>query len=615
MSARTIAFLTPAAGVWPHALAELPLMEAMARQGDSVIALTCSGILSRQCTVMHSKGISAQAPLLTRRSICADCRSCDSVRRRVSGVEWIDLDSLLSQDQLDNIRRSVDALRLDEVEGLRVHGLALGTMAAYETLLHAKARPLEALSSNWANYLGDLQASWITLAAMVALTARRSIDCLVVYNGLYSANRSAWEFAVSQRVRVVDIHAVSHPTQGYEYLRVEEELWPRFRGGRAQQWLSTRTLPLGPLEVQFAEDYLLGSMRSTAAWSYSPERSKQTREEVLARLSLAKDRPVVSVLLNSLDERIAATFVGVNADASWPLEGDTPIDRFIDTATAIARRRPEWQFVLRLHPRMVAGQRDAVTSPELARLRNRLEAAPTNVAIDWPEMGLSLFDVALISDAALSIGTTAGLQFMSLGIPTVLCDREQEWTFASDLYFPSDGEEVADIEEAVAKALTIGASLETARAAFRFIVFQHLRSSFRVRQGPSTAQPHEGRKVASSQGLPKTTPAWQRQVRRWAAKDPTGILFGALIVTNGRAQGRVREVDVAEILAPSRELGDLTDAVLGHDDAARRRDHYEQVDPGELRRAEEDALLNQSLERIFAALGVSTPDWIHRGLG
>jgi hypothetical protein len=590
-------------------------MEALARQGNSVIALTCSDILSRQCTVMHSKGTNAQAPLLARRAVCADCRSCDSARRHVSGVEWIDLSSLLSQDQMDNIRRSVDSLRMDEVEGLRVHGLALGTMAAYETLLHAKARPLEALNSNWANYLGDLQASWITLSAMVELTARRSINCLVVYNGLYSANRSAWEFAVSRDMRVVDIHAVSHPTRGYEYLHVEEELWPRFRGDRAQQWLSARTIPLGPEEVKFAEDYLLGGMRSTAVWSYSPERSKQTREEVRARLSLASDRPVVSVLLNSLDERIAATFVGVNADASWPLEGETPIDRFIGTATAIARRRPEWQFVLRVHPRMVAGQRDGVTSPELARLRNRLGAAPTNVVIDWPEMGLSLFDVALVSDAALSIGTTAGLQFMSLGIPTVLCDQEQEWTFAPDLYFPSDGEELADLEEAVAKALAVGASLETARAAFRFIVFKHLRSSFRIRQRPSRGKPNEGREMASPPEFSNATPAWQRHVRRWTAKDPTGILSGALVVTNGRAQGRERKADVAEILAPSRELEDLTDAVLGRDDVARRRGHYEQVEPGERPRAEEDALLRGSLQRIFAVLGVSTPDWVHRELG
>jgi len=324
---------------------------------------------------------------------------------------------------------------------------------------------------------------------------------------------------------------------------------------------------------------------------------------------------VVSVLLNSLDERIAATFVGVNADASWPLEGATPIDRFIDTATSIAHRRPDWQFVLRVHPRMVAGQRDGVTSPELARLRHRLETAPKNVVVDWPEMGVSLFDVALISDAALSIGTTAGLQFMSLGIPTVLCDQEQEWTFARDLYFPSDGEEVADIEDAVAKALAMGVSLETARSAFRFIVFQHLRSSFRVRRSLSMDQPSEARPISPQQKPPKGTRASQHHVRRWAAQDPTGILSGALIVANGRARERERVADVAEILGTSQELDDLTDAVLGRDDVARRCGRYENVDRDEYQRAKEDALLRESLERIFAALGVSTPDWVYPGLG
>jgi hypothetical protein len=610
VSPGTIVFLTPAAGVWSHALPELPLMEAMVRQGYSVIALTCSDILSRQCTVMHSKGVNAKTPALTRRAVCADCKSCDSARRQVKGVEWVDLSSLLLQDEVKMIRRAVDDLHIDEIEGLNVNGVALGMIAAYETLLHSKARPHEALNSNWESYLGDLQASWLTLAAVDALTKSRSVDCLVVYNGLYAANRSAWELAIGRGVRVVDIHAVSHPTQGYEYIRVEEELWPRFGGRQEELWLRTRMIPLRQAEVQFAEEYLLGGIRSKAAWSYSPERSKQTREEVLTRLSLVSDRPVISVLLNSLDERVAATFVGVNTDASWPLEGDTPIDRFIENASAIALRRPEWQFLIRVHPRMVAGQRDGVTSPELTRLQSRLAAVPSNVVIDWPEMGISLFDVALISDAALSIGTTAGLQFMSLGIPTVLCDRDQEWTFASDLYFPSNGEETADIEDALDKALVIGATLETARAAYRFIVFQHLRSSYRVRPDASMAQSHEAETSKTAKESPRRSSAWQRQIRRWASKEPTGFLAGALLSVKRRARERTREVEVAEILAPDLSLDDLTDAVLGHGGDRRLGGGFTVEDPGGTRQAQEDAYLRRSLEQIYVVLGVPTPDWI-----
>jgi hypothetical protein len=461
---------------------------------------------------------------------------------------------------------------------------------------------------NWPAYIADLRSALICMKAFQRLMLRENIDAVIVYNGLYSVNRAVWETALKFGIRTLDIQATSHPVWGYEYLRIEKRLWPRFEADKINAWKTWRDQPLDRSELAFAHRYLESGILATAPWAYSRARSSATRLEIFERLGLSPTTPTVSILLNSLDERIAATFVGVNVDAAWPLDSPTPIDDFIDVALMVAHRRPDWQFVLRVHPRMAAGKRDGVTSPELGALLDRLASAPANVAIDWPSMGLSLFDIALVTQCALSIGTTAGLQLMGLGIPTVLCNKSQEWAIAQDLYILTKDESADGIEDAITQALVEGSTLATALKVYRFVVFKDLRSASRVLESPQqqahlNSEPRlrdnywGGRAVA---------------LTRWlVSHDRTGLLSGAGVVTKSFSGRRERRLQTDSVLSTKLSMTKLVDEVLG---SAKTDDRHLRTlqlsEPSDEAVAVEARELQASLSSLYTLLGVDVPDWI-----
>jgi hypothetical protein len=599
-------FLTPHAGVWPHALAELPLMKALAADNTRVIALTCEGVLSYQCTVMHARRINAESPRMLREAVCVDCRSADRQRRRLDEVEWVHLSTLLTPEDFSQISEICDRTTVDDVPTLRQDGLPIGATSSYETILHAKSRPVDALRTNWPSYIGDLRGALICMRAFQRLMERESVDTVIVYNGLYSANRAVWETALKVGVRALDIHATSHPIYGYEYLRIEGKLWPRFEAEKAEAWRTWRDVPLNRREIAFAHRYLEAGILSAAPWAYSGARSSATKLQILERLSLSPAAPTVAVLLNSLDERIAATFVGVNVDAAWPLDQETPIDRFIDMALSVAKRRPDWQFIVRVHPRMAAGKRDGVTSPELAALKERLAVAPSNVAIDWPSMGLSLFDIALVTDCALSIGTTAGVQLMGLGIPTVLCNRSQEWNVAPDLYITTEPEDAEATEGAIERALAAGANLATARKIYRFIVFQDLRSASRVRgsrEEDARIEPSKSRRAMPAKHV--------NSLARWlATRDPTGAISGTIVIVKSLFIRGKRRSQTDEVLAAASSLTRLVDQVRGNRQlGSERATPSDAAPPRDEAHATETLELQASLSSLYTLLGVKAPTW------
>jgi len=604
---KVIVVLTPHAGVWPHAVGELALMDALVKRETRVIALTCDGLLAPQCTVMYSRGVNANSPLALRKAVCHDCQSTDRVRRKLNGVEWVSLRSLLAAEVLAEVETISSEATPENLSNLVVDDISIGTTSAYETLVHAKARPLEALCSSWETYVADLRGALICLKAFQRLVDKERVDSVLVYNGLYASNRAVWEFARGNGIPALDVQAISHPTQGFEYLRIEGELWPRFQDGADDAWARWREIPLGASEVSFAHQYMEAGVSSTAAWAYSPARTERGRTAILDRLGLSHSVPTVVVLLNSLDERIAATFVGVNVDAAWPLVQPTPLNDFLDTALQIARERPDWQFIIRVHPRMAAGKRDSVTSPELAKLERQLESAPQNVAVDWPHLGLSLFDIAIITDCALSIGTTAGLQLMALGIPTVLCNRSQEWAIAPDLYLPTTGEGLEDVQDAITRALTVGPNLSQARRAYRFIVFQHLRSAFRVLE--STKPDYSANKSSAIREFAFKNSQLRRFGRRLINSDPTGLLSAFALLAWSRATRSSLRSQVDGIITSHLSLEPLCNEIFRVANGDQRLDsNWEPKTVSRESLTVETAQLVASLTSLYSLLGVPIPE-------
>jgi hypothetical protein len=131
--------------------------------------------------------------------------------------------------------------------------------------------------------------------------------------------------------------------------------------------------------------------------------------------------------------------------------------------------RPDLQLVLRMHPRIAAGNRSASISAEYDQLKEDFSAPPANVAIVWPEDKLSSYNLAEIADAAVVAWSTMGLELARFGVPVVAA-------FSGIGSFPVRSfigfEKTADrYFQALESAVGAPASLDSITEAFRWTYY------------------------------------------------------------------------------------------------------------------------------------------------
>ena len=166
-------------------------------------------------------------------------------------------------------------------------------------------------------------------------------------------------------------------------------------------------------------------------------------------------------------------------------------------------------------------------------------------------MGLSIYDLVLVADAAVNYRSTAGLEFLQFGIPVVIADP-------AALYYPLLGSEVGSVsdpaamDKAIRHALQGGPGIERVRAAFRWYATFLLRtrvplaeiSNFSTMDASPTLRPV------------RVMPAFVN-VRALVEKSP-GVVRGlrrlrTTVTTKRRRRRRLRDYGAA-VCPPIRDL-------------------------------------------------------------
>jgi hypothetical protein len=128
-------------------------------------------------------------------------------------------------------------------------------------------------------------------------------------------------------------------------------------------------------------------------------------------------------------------------------------------------------FIYRLHPRLARNRRDPMRSPHLDRLLALLDTddRPTNLIVNTPEQSLSLYELAMIAHAGLNWSSSAGLEFLALGIPVIGMKDSQVQAYPVELNFELASEEPSSLASALRRAIESGWSEDLMRAALRYI--------------------------------------------------------------------------------------------------------------------------------------------------
>lgn len=467
-------WFAPNSGLWPSFRMEHRLANALAAAGRTVTMIRCGGVLSSYCPVMSAERLHVTSPVGAKKEVCRDCRANARAADRLAGYGAVRLEGYLTDEMQGEAVQLADAVTPHTWRDWEFQGMPLGRWASYTAMLHHKLPDVTASEAAWSEYVSDLRNAVMVALAMPSILQEFQPSHAVVYNPLYPTHRVFSELAVRHGAQLVGLHAGGFIPDRYETVGIYAHVSSSQTMADSQAIRRSLSIPSSPSEVGAVSRHVRELVAGNDPWVYSHAPSRMSAGAIRETLGVRQESPVVVALLSSPDETRATTMV----DAEYlrdPVRGYSTAQEFIEAVKLLACERPDIDVVLRLHPRLVANKRESVDSPDLARLLDELSSLPPNAHINAPGDGVGLYDLIGVASAVINHTSSAGLEFLVLGVPVVVFDPVRHNIFPADFGPRVDRDEPERLPVAVDEALATGWSLENSRKAFRWYTAMFLR--------------------------------------------------------------------------------------------------------------------------------------------
>jgi hypothetical protein len=466
-----ILFFSPYSGIWVHSRPEELVARELANAGHNIHVLRCDGILEKYCPVMTAYGKSFESSKTLKNKICATCKSNRRLLDADLKVKTLNIDECINLNDVHEINMIVKNTTLDNFESIAFDGLQIGRFATYEIFLSHKISEISQIENVWNEYLENLKQCLITYKAVSKYLAMHAIDRVVVYNSLYSLNRTAVKCAEKYGISWSTIHGGKNLEDMLQTLTISSSDGNDLLLARSEEWRKWKDTPMNEQEILVVKNNLEYIFSGKSAFTYSKRKRQISPSSLKKKYKIEADKKVLLCILSSADERFAADFVDAldfkmtSMDSSIFSNAYDWISYLID----FIKRNNNFHLILRAHPRMFPNDREDVQSEAGLRLFEISKAVHERVTWDFPQDKTSLYDLAEITNVVLNGTSTAGIELMALGLPVVIYDADK--LFAYPREFNYCGETKEEYESAILQAAKDGWSIENSINAFRYRSF------------------------------------------------------------------------------------------------------------------------------------------------
>lgn len=453
------------AGIWVHSFPEDLILRSLADSGAEVQVLRCNGALETNCVTLNGLGVSHDASQRARDSACRKCRQRKVLLEIASPLKTLVLDEFVGDDAESEILAYVNGLTNDTWTDAHFRGLPVARLTAYELFLGLKLNSIHIPDGSWAQYKRNVVSSCRALVAASNVMDSSLPDAVVTYNGLYSVNNVVCREAARRGVKTWAMHAGANMSHRFERMFVyRADTVPMF-SYESDAWSAAQHDPLTKEKVDLVVDHYLEVLRAVNRFAYSSPIGGHGPDAVRKLLGIEPSRRVLVATLSSQDEMLAAELAGLRPPEGFPTVFPSVFE-WVDWLIDFVEGRNELHLVVRVHPREFPNKREVVMSQNAQRLKEKLENLPSNVTVNWPDDGISLYDLAQIMDVCANFTSSAGIEMMMLGIPVVLPSNGFMAAYDPRISYVGSTEE--EYAQAIETALSDGWSIENIRKAMKW---------------------------------------------------------------------------------------------------------------------------------------------------
>ena len=462
-------FFSPFANIWEHSYPEALVAQSLADRGFSVKTVRCDGLFEGFCVAMSASGLTAASPLSKRRQVCSACHKRRNLIDGHFGFDHTLMESVLITEDYDfasEIARSVERHTWLE---LSIDGIPIGRYAAYEFLLKYKVLGTDIPEEIFWIYRDQLRISILALRASQRILEAEQPDAVITYNRLYGVNHAFLAVAEQRGIPTYSLQGGPHVTYRGESMTMFLDSYSAWNAIDSTSWHEFENTPLSQSEIELVNSHLDGLMEASSAFAYSSAFEAAEPDDVRARFGISEDAPVLLIPMSSEDELNAAELADLVPDTQGRpnlFEDQFAWIRFLFDA---ARQRPDYSFILRLHPRMYPNKRENVVAPVVERVMKLIEEAPANVIVNLPSDNVSIYDLIQIVDVLLGYRSSVGVEFAAFGVPVVSPANKEFFTYPLSIGKTATSRE--QFIEFIDGAVDEGWALENMRAAYRWFAY------------------------------------------------------------------------------------------------------------------------------------------------
>ena len=412
------------------------MAEHLQAAGHDVQLVFCGGLLNAHCAAMSESGLGQGIPPGNLRE-----RVCHNCQRRASGIsqdtnlDHMYLSNTLSKTELDQIDILIASVSLDNWQIFELDSVPLGRFASYEFALENKISNVYIDSKLFPFYLNQLRNTVRTFRAWQKKISLNAPDVLIVSNDLYSVNRAATWACIQKGIKTLTLNNGTDLAWYGNSITLSKDAEIDLLASRHPKLKSYKVEYIDSDTIQQVGEHFTELAMGRSPFSYTARGGKFPPYKVRRLLGVGQDAKIALLLLSSQDERVAADLVGIRKK---PIQysGSSLFDSQFSWVRWIilnASLMPQIVFVIRLHPRLFPNKREKIVSEAALAYEKLLINLPDNVVVNWPNQGISLYDLATISDCVLNHTSSAGLEMLALGLPVVQHDPEGLYAYPSYL--------------------------------------------------------------------------------------------------------------------------------------------------------------------------------------
>ena len=414
-------FFAPFSAIWEHAFPEALVADALKKLGHEVVYISCGGQLDSYCLAMEAHRISVDATKNERHAICDICKRNDLLLREKFSLKGPKLTDLITTQDETVVNEMLKNQSPSTLPFFEINNIPLGKISLYQYMIRNKQLYYSTIFNKWSEVSNELRNTLYSWRAGLKLFNQYSIDRVLVYNSLYSVNRSICLLSNAFKIPSYFLHAGGNISNRLQTLIIGRDNIFFYMENLKSSWNKFSDMPSNAKSLSLVTEHFSELFKANSVFVYSSAKNKNFFS-TFDYFRISSDCKVILLVMSSYDEEIAAQTIGVrkkNENSLFINQIDwlKHIIKFIEL-------KPDVKLIIRVHPREFTNKRDGAMSQHSQELKQFFNNLPSNVYINWPSDAISLYDLAKDVDLVLSAWSSAGKELSALSIPVIVYSDE-----------------------------------------------------------------------------------------------------------------------------------------------------------------------------------------------